>query len=118
MSKISKEQSELMKARGDFECCALYEKTKGKKGCGALRYYHSELVKNHEFVEPSQDYRQQLYILHETATNNEDRIKAITSNKLVAERWKEGFGCWVDDDFRLDDVSTIRYALRDKDSEE
>lgn len=40
--------------RGEFDCCG-YRSKNGKKGCGALRYYHDDgsITKNHKFVEPN-----------------------------------------------------------------
>src|SRR5688500_17785774 len=35
----------------DFDCCA-YRSKSGKTTCGALRYYHDQIVKRHKFVEP------------------------------------------------------------------
>jgi hypothetical protein len=39
----------------DYDCCA-YRSKSGKTTCGALRYYHDQIVKRHKFVEPHKDH--------------------------------------------------------------
>lgn len=99
---MTKTANEILNRR-DFDLC-------GKKRCGALRYYHDQTAK-HEFVNPEWSGEMAYILFNTDRADNEARITAVTSNKELAERWAAHSGNHYDE-FRLDYVDEVRWALK------
>lgn len=80
----------------DFDACA-YRSRSGKSSCGALRYYHDQIVKGHAFVEPER-----------MLTDAEKIVALVEALRNLMSRFEQTGEAWMSDPA----IIAAREALR------